>query len=83
MAAKGNRTAGFLQRNLRDCTAKVRFATYITMVCPTLEYASTVLDPYKQTDALLLKRYTVEQQGTPATTSETSHLVPYIRCSTV
>ena len=26
------------------------------MVCPTLEYASTVWDPYKQTDAQLLEK---------------------------
>ena len=63
VAAKGNRTVGFLRRNFRDCTTKVRSATYVTMGLwstslwytgvrhyGTLEYASTVWDPHKQKD---------------------------------
>lgn len=45
---------GFLQRNIRGCTTKVRSATYVSVVCPTLEYTSTVWDPYKQKDTQLL-----------------------------
>ena len=56
MAAQANNTVGFLRRNIRDCTAKIRSATYITMVLPTLECASTVWDPYKQKDAQLLEK---------------------------
>ena len=54
VVAKGNRTVGFLQRNIRGCTTKVRSATYVSVVCPTLEYTSTVWDPYKQKDTQLL-----------------------------
>ncbi|KAL8613876.1 hypothetical protein ACOMHN_032866 [Nucella lapillus] len=56
VAAKGNRTVGFLRRNLKDCTTEVRKATYTTMVRPTLEYASTVWDPHTRQDIDLLEK---------------------------
>ena len=55
VAARGNRTMGFLRRNFRECTPKVKTTTYTTLVRPTLEYASAVWDPYKQNDAQLLE----------------------------
>ena len=55
VAARGNRTMGFLRRNFRECTPKVKTATYTTLVRPTLEYALAVWDPYKQKDAQLLE----------------------------
>ena len=45
VAAKGNRTLGFIRRNLRECTKQVRE----TIVRPTLEYAAMVWDPTTQT----------------------------------
>ena len=45
---KGNRTLGFIRRNLRDCTVPVKAATYTAMVRPSLEYASTVWDTQNQ-----------------------------------
>ncbi|KAL8592877.1 hypothetical protein ACOMHN_050704 [Nucella lapillus] len=56
VAANGNRTVGFLRRNLKDCTTEVRKATYTTMVRPTLEYASTVWDPHTRQDIDLLEK---------------------------
>ena len=56
VAAKGNRTVGFLRRTFRDCTTKVKSTTYTTRVRPTLEYASTAWDPHKQKDAHLLEK---------------------------
>ena len=56
VAARGNRTMGFLRRNFRECTPKVKTATYTTLVRPTLEYASAVWDPYKQKDAQLIEK---------------------------
>ena len=47
---KGNRTLGFLCRSFKDCTTQVKAATYTTMVRSTLEYATTVWDPYLQKD---------------------------------
>ena len=46
VTGKGNKTLGFLRRNFKDCTTQVKSATYTTMVRPTLEYATTVWDPY-------------------------------------
>ena len=46
VTGKGNKTLGFLRRNFKDCTTQVKAATYTTMVRPTLEYATTVWDPY-------------------------------------
>ena len=45
---KGNRTLGFLRRNLSECTTQVKAATYTAIVRPTMEYASTVWDIYRQ-----------------------------------
>ena len=45
VAAKGNRTVGFIRRNLRECTKQVRETSYLTIVRPTLEYAAMVWDP--------------------------------------
>ena len=50
VTGKGNKTLGFLRRNFKDCTSQVKAATYTTMVRPTLEYATTVWDPYLQKD---------------------------------
>ena len=56
VAARWNRTVGSLRRNFRECTPKVRSATYTTTVRPTLEYASAVCDPDKQKDIRLLEK---------------------------
>ncbi|KAK7088841.1 hypothetical protein V1264_024395 [Littorina saxatilis] len=55
VTAKGNRTVGFLRRNFKECTTKVKSATYTTMVRPTLEYASTVWDPRQENDKQALE----------------------------
>ena len=43
--SKANRTLGFIRRNLGDCSKQVKVTAYTTMVRPTLEYSSPVLDP--------------------------------------
>ena len=40
--AKGNKTLGFIRRNLKDCTKPVKSAAYTAIVRPTVEYASTI-----------------------------------------
>ena len=50
-AAKASHTLEFLRRNLKDCSKQVRSTTYKSMVCPTMEYASSSWDPYKTEDA--------------------------------
>lgn len=56
VVGKGNRSLGFLRRNFKDCTPKVKAATYTTMVRPALEYASTVWDPHLQRDIKALEQ---------------------------
>ena len=38
-------TLGFLRRNLHSCTQEVKEAAYKGLVCPDLEYGSSVWDP--------------------------------------
>ena len=62
------------RRNFSHCTTKVRFATYVTSVRPTLDPSMQQLSgtPTVRKTPRCLKRQIVEQQGTTATTSETA-----------
>jgi hypothetical protein len=42
VAAKGNRTLGFIRRNLKDCTRTVKETSYTAIARPTIEYAATM-----------------------------------------
>ena len=42
ISAKVDAARGFLQRNLTKCPPSVKSSCYTTIVCPILEYASTV-----------------------------------------
>lgn len=43
---KGNQTLGFLRRNLQINSPTLKAVAYKSLVRPTVEYASTVWDPY-------------------------------------
>ena len=43
---KINATCAFLRRNINSCSRQVKTQCYTTLVCPNLEYAATVWDPY-------------------------------------
>ncbi len=47
--SKANRTLGFLRRNLKGCSTKVRSLAYQTMIRPTLQYATTAWNPHTAT----------------------------------
>ena len=53
---KANRTLGFLRRNLKIGSKKTKERAYKQLVRPTIEYASSVWDPYKQTEIDLLEK---------------------------
>ena len=46
IAAKWNRLLGFVKRNLHSCTKDIKNLAYRTLVRPSLEYSSAVLDQY-------------------------------------
>jgi len=48
ITAKVNRTIGFLRRNIHACPKEVKEAAYITLVRPSIEYASAVWDPFNK-----------------------------------
>ena len=48
VVSKGKGTLGFLRSNFKACTISVKAATYTTIVCPAMEYASSVWDPHQQ-----------------------------------
>ena len=47
---KANKTLGFLRRNLKIPSIRIKEQAYFTLVRPLVEYASTVWDPFTQTD---------------------------------
>ena len=47
---KANSTLGFLRRNLKNCPEECRKLAYISLVRSTLEYGSSIWDPYLQKD---------------------------------
>ena len=51
-ATKANKTLGFLN----ECKSQVKYVAYTTMVCPRLEYSSTVWDPRLTSDVHTLEQ---------------------------
>ena len=47
---KANKTIGFLKRNINISNKTIKEKAYMSLVRPTLEYASAVWDPYQQND---------------------------------
>jgi hypothetical protein len=48
ISQKANKTIRFLKRNLNISNGKIKENAYISLVRPTVEYASPVWDPYLQ-----------------------------------
>ena len=61
VAAKGNRSLGFVKRNFWKCPQPVRETVFRTMVRPVLEYASPVWDPHLQGDIDTLEK--IQRRG--------------------
>ena len=45
--SKASKVLNFIKRNLSNCLQSTKEAAYLSLVRPTLEYASTVWDPYQ------------------------------------
>ena len=48
IVSEGNKTLGFIRRNVKDFSKPVKAAAYSTIVRPSVEYACLVWDPPKQ-----------------------------------
>ena len=48
IVVKANKSLGFVRRNLYPCSEITKRSAYVTIVRPTLEYATAVWDPYRQ-----------------------------------
>ena len=56
ITSKANRTKGFLQRNLHNCTPTIKDRLYKAMVKPIIEYAAVVWAPYTKRDIDMIER---------------------------
>ena len=50
VATNANRTLGFLKRNIKCKSRKIRECTYSSLIRPQLEYASSVWDPHTRSN---------------------------------
>ena len=50
IVVKASTMLNFIRRNLSKSSIKVKSAAYLSLVCPILEYSSSVWDPYLLTD---------------------------------
>jgi hypothetical protein len=71
ISAKSNRTLGFLRRNLKKCPQKLKEQSYIALVRSTLEYSSSIWDPYYKKD--IEKLHKVEKRAARFVTSQYSN----------
>ena len=49
ITATANRTLAFVRRNIYSCRQHIKKSVYTTLVCPLLEYSSSVWDPHTKT----------------------------------
>ena len=56
VASSASQKLGFLMRNLKGSPKDLKRLAYISMVRSSLEYASTIWDPYQQNQKSLLER---------------------------
>ena len=59
---KSNSTLGFLRRNLKKCPEECRKLAYIFLVRSTLEYGSSIWDPYLQKNINCIEKFNAKQQ---------------------
>ena len=56
VATKGNRTLGFIKRNIKAPSRNTREYAYKTLVRPSVEYASSVWSPHQQELKYIIER---------------------------
>ena len=55
VTCKANSVNASLRRNISSCTQQTKKLCYLAMVCPILEYASTVWSPYTNSNIYKLE----------------------------
>ena len=59
LAIKASKVLNFIKHNLRNlsnCFPKTKASAYLFLVCPTMEYASCVWDPYEAVNIQALEK---------------------------
>ena len=56
ICAKVSCVFNFLRCNLNKCSSAVKASSYLILVCPIMEYASSVWDPYQMNDIQALEK---------------------------
>ena len=55
VTCKAMRSLNFIKRNLHKCTSNTKSLAYTSLVRPTLEYASSVWDPFQNKNILAIE----------------------------
>ena len=71
ITAKANKTLGFLRRNLKIPSIRIKEQAYQTLVRTLVEYASTVWNPYAKTEINKIEAVQEEQLDMSSATRET------------
>ena len=56
IASKASQILDFLRRSLSKCSSTVKASSYLTLVCPIMEYAASVWDPHHLNDIQALEK---------------------------
>ena len=56
IASNATKSLNFVRHNLNNCEESVKSAAYLGLICPKLEYASAVWDPYLSKDIDAIER---------------------------
>ena len=56
IAAKANKSLGLIRRSLKPCSTEDKERAYMTLIRPSLEYASSLWNPYTDTDIKRLEQ---------------------------
>ena len=67
---KANKTLGFVKRNLFKCPQLVKSQAYKSLVRPTMEYGSSIWDPYREYQKVALEKSSGEQHALSPTHME-------------
>ena len=83
ISKKASSTLGFCQRNLKKCPQECKKTAYIALVRSTLEYGSSVWDPYLEKGHINLKRSKEKRPVSSKMITRLTHQAQLPTCLTV